>query len=79
MVLGQPMVGVARSRVPRSVCDRTTHGLPNILGAVVQSYNEQIAINRRERAAENAVDALSGHVTRPTTASSETPSRNMGT
>jgi hypothetical protein len=33
-------------------------GLPDILRPVVQSYNEQIAVNRRERAAEDAVDAI---------------------
>lgn len=33
-------------------------GLPSILRPVVQSYNEQIAVNRRERAAEDAVDAI---------------------
>lgn len=33
-------------------------GLPSILRPVVRSYNEQIAINRRERAAEDAVDAI---------------------
>jgi len=33
-------------------------GLPGILHPVVQSYNEQIAVNRRERAAEDAVDAI---------------------
>jgi hypothetical protein len=33
-------------------------GLPAILRPVVQSYNEQIAVNRRERAAEDAVDAI---------------------
>jgi hypothetical protein len=32
--------------------------LPQILRPVVQSYNEQIATNRRERAAEDAVDAI---------------------
>ena len=33
-------------------------GLPSILRPVVRSYNEQIAVNRRERAAEDAVDAI---------------------
>jgi uncharacterized membrane protein YobD (UPF0266 family) len=33
-------------------------GVPDMLGPVVRSYNEQIAINRRERAAEDAVDAI---------------------
>ncbi|MHB8106331.1 MAG: nuclease-related domain-containing protein [Candidatus Cryosericum sp.] len=33
-------------------------GLPRILRPVVEKYNEQIATNRRERVAENAVDAI---------------------
>ncbi|MCE5193724.1 NERD domain-containing protein [bacterium] len=33
-------------------------GLPSILRPVVQSYNKQIAVNRRERSAEDAVDAI---------------------
>jgi hypothetical protein len=33
-------------------------GLPRILLPVVKTYNEQIATNRRERAAEDAVDAI---------------------
>src|SRR5450756_2308547 len=32
--------------------------LPRILLPVVKTYNEQIATNRRERAAEDAVDAI---------------------
>jgi hypothetical protein len=33
-------------------------GIPRILLPVVKTYNEQIATNRRERAAEDAVDAI---------------------
>ncbi|HZL83208.1 MAG TPA: nuclease-related domain-containing protein [Candidatus Deferrimicrobium sp.] len=33
-------------------------GLPRMLRPVVEKYNEQIATNRRERAAEDAVDAV---------------------
>lgn len=33
-------------------------GMPDLLRPVVRSYNEQIAINRRERAAEDAVDTI---------------------
>lgn len=33
-------------------------GLPSLLLPVVRSYNEQVATNRRERAAEDAVDAI---------------------
>lgn len=33
-------------------------GMPDLLRPVVRSYNEQIAINRRERGAEDAVDSI---------------------